>query len=320
MESAELSLVASGQDGLFTWTDARELGYSAWQIRARLADGRWLRVLGPVLAQAGCRVTPSVRDRAACLAAGDRAVLSGPSAARLHGFGLRSALTCVTVPRGRHIELPDVRFLREAVPVGDLVQRAGLIVTGHGRTVFDCLRLLPPDEAVTFLDRALQQDWITSDDFAARMRAHGRRHGVHHLRKLHAEVASGARSELERRAHRQLVTAGIGGWIPNHPIHDARGLIGYADLAFPAIKLVVELDGRAWHTGPDRFQRDRTRQNRLAAAGWVVLRFTWEDVTSERFVPAVRALLGGIAQSHSPIPPGKLSPPRETRGRPSRSS
>ena len=28
----------------------------------------------------------------------------------------------------------------------------------------------------------------------------------------------------------------------------------------------------------ERFQRDRTRQNRLVAAGWTVLRFTWNDL------------------------------------------
>jgi very-short-patch-repair endonuclease len=38
--------------------------------------------------------------------------------------------------------------------------------------------------------------------------------------------------------------------------------------------LVIEVDGWAYHRTPDRFQRDRERQNRLVAAGWTVLRFT----------------------------------------------
>ena len=46
-----------------------------------------------------------------------------------------------------------------------------------------------------------------------------------------------------------------------------------------------EIDGRAFHSDADRFQRDRTRQNRLVGAGWTVLRFTWNDLRDR---PGVR--------------------------------
>jgi len=39
------------------------------------------------------------------------------------------------------------------------------------------------------------------------------------------------------------------------------------------------VDGWAWHVDVERFQADRRRQNRLVAAGWTVLRFTWHDLT-----------------------------------------
>jgi very-short-patch-repair endonuclease len=38
------------------------------------------------------------------------------------------------------------------------------------------------------------------------------------------------------------------------------------------------VDGYEHHASPESFQRDRTRQNRLVALGWIVLRFTWSDV------------------------------------------
>ncbi len=44
---------------------------------------------------------------------------------------------------------------------------------------------------------------------------------------------------------------------------------------------MLEVDGWAWHHAPDRFQRDRARQNALISAGWVVLRFTWLDLTND---------------------------------------
>ena len=61
------------------------------------------------------------------------------------------------------------------------------------------------------------------------------------------------------------------------PIHDSDGLVGVVDAFHRATGTVVELDSRAFH-GPDRYQPDRTRDQRLAALGYVALRFTWEDI------------------------------------------
>ena len=48
----------------------------------------------------------------------------------------------------------------------------------------------------------------------------------------------------------------------------------YVDIAFPKAKLVVEIDGREFHEGPEPFEQDRLRQNDLVNAGWRILRFT----------------------------------------------
>jgi len=60
-------------------------------------------------------------------------------------------------------------------------------------------------------------------------------------------------------------------------------LIGIGDLVFESARLVVEIDGRAYHVTPERFEHDRRRQNRLMAAGWTVLRFTWRDLTERQW-------------------------------------
>jgi len=69
------------------------------------------------------------------------------------------------------------------------------------------------------------------------------------------------------------------GWRFNTEVHDAEGKIGDVDALHAATGIVVELDGQQFH-GPDRFQADRTRDQRLAAAGYVVLRFTWDDLVN----------------------------------------
>ena len=54
-------------------------------------------------------------------------------------------------------------------------------------------------------------------------------------------------------------------------------VIGPVDALHEGLGIVVELDGKRFH-GPERFQRDRTRDQRLVAMGHVVLRFTWADL------------------------------------------
>ena len=51
------------------------------------------------------------------------------------------------------------------------------------------------------------------------------------------------------------------------------------DFAYPEIRLGIELDGYAFHSSKVAWERDLRRQNELLALGWILLRFTWTDVT-----------------------------------------
>jgi hypothetical protein len=46
-------------------------------------------------------------------------------------------------------------------------------------------------------------------------------------------------------------------------------------------RVIVELDGRAFHAMPMAFERDRARDRALAAAGWRVVRVTWLQLNGE---------------------------------------
>ena len=50
------------------------------------------------------------------------------------------------------------------------------------------------------------------------------------------------------------------------------------DGAFPQIKVVVEADGREWHADPSSIEKDKRRDAYLASQGWLVLRFTEEEI------------------------------------------
>ena len=95
-----------------------------------------------------------------------------------------------------------------------------------------------------------------------------------------AQTAPGRRRRRtvagERLLIRLLKPAGITGWKANFPVAGYR-----LDVAFPATRTAVEVDGLAFHTETDDFHHDRIRQNAIALAGWQVLRFTWLDLTEQ---------------------------------------
>jgi very-short-patch-repair endonuclease len=51
------------------------------------------------------------------------------------------------------------------------------------------------------------------------------------------------------------------------------------DFAWRDAKLIVEVDGYAYHRSPTAFESDRERDVKLVLAGWRVLRFTWTQLT-----------------------------------------
>jgi very-short-patch-repair endonuclease len=54
------------------------------------------------------------------------------------------------------------------------------------------------------------------------------------------------------------------------------------DLRWPERRLCIEADGREFHDSTDSFHEDRRKDRALRIGGWLVFRFTWEDVTTRR--------------------------------------
>jgi len=99
-------------------------------------------------------------------------------------------------------------------------------------------------------------------------------------------------SGAERKAHRDLRASRLTGWQTNWPVVLA-GLLYYIDIAFPAVRLAIEIHGRLHETKEDLFQSDRWRQNALVMAGWRVVRFTWEMVRDhpEMMIATIRRMV-----------------------------
>lgn len=61
------------------------------------------------------------------------------------------------------------------------------------------------------------------------------------------------------------------------------------DGAFPGVKVAIEVDGETWHHNDEQMQRDMRKDNTLWSLGWIVLRFT-EDEVKEKIEQVIKVI------------------------------
>jgi hypothetical protein len=96
-------------------------------------------------------------------------------------------------------------------------------------------------------------------------------------------------SELEALLLQVLADAGLPAPDQQVDVGDAEGWIGRVDFHYRDARLIIEADSRRWHHAED----DRERDERLIAAGWRLLRVTWDQLMNRpwEFVEALTNLL-----------------------------
>jgi Protein of unknown function (DUF559) len=150
-----------------------------------------------------------------------------------------------------------------------------VLVTIAACTAIDLASVLPVETAVITLDSALRSGQVKLDEFQAK--AGERRVGIGSARRAldlaDPQAGSVAESEARLLFHRAGLPLPVSQFAVDLGEH-----LALLDFAWPAQRVLVEIDGREWHVAPGPFQHDRTRQNALVQAGWLVLRFTVEDI------------------------------------------
>lgn len=88
-------------------------------------------------------------------------------------------------------------------------------------------------------------------------------------------------SVLERRLHRILDDSRLPKPSRQFPLPWRGRAEQRVDLAFHDYKVIVEADGRRWHTRMDQMADDRRRDPEALNHGWRVYRFVWEEITRD---------------------------------------
>jgi very-short-patch-repair endonuclease len=210
---------------------------------------------------------------------GLRGVLSHASAALWHGWEVKTvpAKTHITIPRRRRLALPPtVTPHRADLRTDEIVDG---ICTSVRRTLTDCLRALPPDDALAIGDSALRHG--VSRSVRTRIGATVRGPGRPGVRRV-ARCADGRAANPFESCLRSIGLEVHGLDVePQRWIRNERQRVR-PDLVDERLKIVLEAESFEWHGDRVALKRDARRYNLLVVGGWIVLRFAWEDVMFER--------------------------------------
>ena len=213
-------------------------------------------------------------DEAVAAAVRLRGTTSHLSAARALGWKVKRlpVSPVVTVPRNR--KLPparrdgvDVRWAN--LPVSEVDRHC----TTRTRTVIDCARSLPFDEALCVADSALREGRVTRADLVGAASTSPRT-GRSAAARV-AELADG-RAANPFESCLRAIALGVEG-LSVTPQLAVPG-IGHADLGDAGLRVLLEADSFEFHALPAAFTYDIRRYTAMVRAGWAVLRFCWEDV------------------------------------------
>jgi hypothetical protein len=239
------------------------------------------------------RLTQRGRWMATVLACGEGALLSHRSAAELWNFGAYPDIRLdVTVPDRSGRRRPGIavhrpRFLSDE----ERAEVDGIPVTTPDRTILDLASVIGASRLERAFEEADRLGLLNALALAALCSRTPRRRGVRRLRVLlanHYGPSPETRSTLEHRFFRLCLQAGLPRPAVNVPVCDYE-----VDALWAAKRLVVELDGYAFHRGRQEFELDRRRDAVLQLAGYRVLRVTHRRLAQEprAVVETIRRLL-----------------------------
>lgn len=293
---AELEDLADRQHGQLSHRQIRQV-VTQGALRRRLQRGVYRRTGTRVVRVGGAPLTELARCQAALLSIGPPAMIGCYSAARLHGIGRfrAQAQVWVSVPYQRCPRCrPETRISRTRTwERRHSVTIDGLTVSSLADVMLDLAPRCDIDTLTSAGEDALRSGLDLADLLS---RIGTRTPGGRTLRRVLGRLRQSPRSALERRLVPALVAAGLGHFRQNMIIESG---IGEIDILYEVERVVVELDGWAYHHDAAAFQRDRTKQNRLITElGYTVLRFTHADVYNR--LPSVIAQIGAALHNRRP--------------------
>lgn len=282
LDGAAASL-ARDQYGIIGRGQALALGFSRHRIHGRLKGGEWIPVAPGVYRHRAVARSWSGDLLAACLSTGG--VASHRAAAVLWGLDLvRRGAPEVTVERGRHLQRHGT-VVHESTQYDRIERtvRGAIPTTGIERTLLDLAAVLGDTAVLAAVDSARRRGLTSWPEMDAALGRHARRgrDGVQRFRRVLGRLTGEPTATLSGwswQVARLLEASTLPRPEREYVVRDLAGrFVAQVDLAYPDVRLAIELDSVAFHDNARSFVSDRRRWNQLTALGWTPLSFTYDD-------------------------------------------
>jgi predicted transcriptional regulator of viral defense system len=282
-----LARLATRQHGVVSVHQIGELGLSARGVRHRAEAGRLHRIHDSIYSLMPLTLlTRNGRFMAAVLACGPSAALSHRSAAALHEIRRTDRANIdVTIPQRsprKHARL-DIHRSTTLAPE-DVTRVLRIPCTTVPRTLLDLAQVITTRQLERALDQAEILQLLDIDALLDQIERNKRRPAAKRLRAVLDEHYIGSTptwSELE-----ELLLAGCRRRdVPMPEVNayvdpeDGDPNVLRVDFVWRNERVIVETDGHRTHSTRQAQEEDRWRDQRLQAAGWIVMRITWRQLT-----------------------------------------
>lgn len=167
---------------------------------------------------------------------------------------------------------------------GDLDEVAGIRVTSGSRLYVDLAEYLSPPELVAVGDAVLRLELTSAAALAERVASAAGRRGVMRARNCLDRLDASAQSAPESVVRYWLTSQDLPPPTGQLAVRNAAGrVVAHADLGYGEWRILVEYEGRQ-HGAGEQFGRDIERYSRMAADGWLVIRFSREHLRRPQLI------------------------------------
>jgi putative AbiEi antitoxin of type IV toxin-antitoxin system/uncharacterized protein DUF559 len=270
-----IASLAERQHGVLARAQLLDAGADRYAIDHRLSRGRLHIIHRGVYAAGHANLTPDGRRMAATLAAG------GPASHRAAGaHWLLQPSAYLEVTARTHRRHPGIRVHRSRLHPDEITTERGVPVTTVSRTLLDLATVVPRSQVARALNEAEIRRLGNTPSLPELLERHRGRPGTATISAILKSRVPVLRSELESRFLEFVRATGLPQPETNaHLLVDGQWL--ECDCLWRTPRVVVELDGHAFHATPAAFERDRARDRRLHAAGWRTVRITWQQLQDQ---------------------------------------
>lgn len=286
MDDHLLADFARRQGGVVSSTQIRVCGLSRSGARHRVATGRLFPVRRRAYTLSPHWDAATLRWAAVLATDQQHAVLSHWTAAEIHRMSKwRAPAIHLSVPGagGRAASGLVIHRPRRFGP-GDVVQVDGLRVTSPARTVLD-IAATADDRVIHGLIREGEYlGLLPAGAMPQVVAAHPSHPGAPRVRRADpaTPVAALGQTPLEDELEALIRTLPLPAPDPQVALSGISGARYRVDFGWSAFRLAAEADSRSAHERASSLVTDRFRDNDLAAVGWLVLRFTAEQMRDGR--------------------------------------